>query len=69
MSLSESEKVLKAKLLIQKIVNQHVKMNNTFELLWSLLNNGEKDGVDDICDLINQDLAEDSDKLILTIIF
>jgi len=59
MSLSESEKVLKAKLLVQKIVNQQVEMNNTFELLWSLLNNGEKDGVDDICDLINQDLAED----------
>jgi hypothetical protein len=59
MSLSESEKVLKAKLLVQKIVNQQVEMNNTFELLWSLLNDGEKDGVDDICDLINQDLAED----------
>ena len=59
MSLSESEKVLKAKLLVQKIVNQQVEMNNTFELLWSLLNNGEKDGVDDICDLINKDLAED----------
>ena len=59
MSLSESEKVLKAKLLVQKLVNQQVEMNNTFELLWSLLNDGEKDGVDDICDLINQDLAED----------
>lgn len=59
MSLSESEKVLKAKLLVQKIVNQQVEMNNTFELLWSLLNDGEKDGVDDICDRINQDLAED----------